>query len=71
MAAKSHAAGSAQFAKSIVEAAMKEGIIKPTVTAKDLIDLIPADGDITVAGGVVAWSGYLLVYPSFKPENPS
>lgn len=28
--------GSAEFAKSIVEAAMKEGIIKPTVTAKEL-----------------------------------
>lgn len=60
--------GSAEFAKSIVEAAMKEGIIKPTVTAKELLSIIPKDGGISPFGGVLAWSGYCLVYPGSKDQ---
>jgi hypothetical protein len=71
MASRPHPVGSAKFAKSIVESAMKEGILKPTVTAKDLLDLIPSDGDLSIAGGVLAWSGYCLVYPSVTPEEKS
>jgi hypothetical protein len=62
--------GSAAFAKSIIEAAMNEGIVKPTVTAKELLSIIPKDSGIAPAGGVLAWSGYCLVYPGLK-DQPS
>ena len=60
--------GSSSFAKSFVDAAMKEGILKSDVTVKDLLKVIPSTGDVTVAGGVLAWSGYALVYPSIAKE---
>jgi hypothetical protein len=69
MAGKDHSAGSITFAKSLIQAAIKEGIIKPKVTVEELLSIIPADSEIAPAGGVVAWSGYFVVYPKMTDQS--
>ncbi len=56
--------GTAKFAKAVVENAFNEGIIRKDVSLKELMSMIPDDGDMELRGGVLAWSGWALVYPS-------
>lgn len=56
------------FAKGFLETAMKTDLIKSNITVRELISIIPSSGDVNVAGGVLAWSGYVLVYPSVADQ---
>lgn len=57
--------GTASFAKAVVETAVRETIIRKDVTMRELLSLIPEDSDLEkAAGGVLAWSGWVFVYPA-------
>lgn len=60
--------GSVDFAKGILETALKADILKQDVTVRELLNIIPSSGEVNVAGGVLAWSGYALVYPRIADQ---
>lgn len=60
-----------KFAKSLVQAAFAKGIINKDVTAEELLSVIPDDGDLTVSGGVLAWSGWAFIYPNSDDGDES
>lgn len=55
--------GTVEFAKSLAKAAFQKGVLKEDLTVQELLKTIPDDADVGTQGGVLAWSGYLLVYP--------